>query len=77
MDGNEDGTVDFVEYLIHMNILVRGSTDERLGLAFEMYLLPMLVIDSLILSVAFRYDASKDGLVDEVELAAMIFAKVV
>lgn len=42
MDGNEDGVVDFVEYLLHMNTLIQGNIDERLGLAFDMYVNPYI-----------------------------------
>ena len=51
MDGNEDGVVDFVEYLLHMNTLVQGTIDERLSLAFELYVKLLIQSNSRIHSI--------------------------
>ncbi len=76
-DTNHDGSISFEEFLLALSVSSRGNLDDRLAVAFDLYILCIFLVFS-ILSVCLtcRYDISNDGQIDQKELATLISAMV-
>ena len=77
-DANNDGTIDFDEFLLAIAATSQGDIDDRLEVAFEMFVSLTFAFD-IHRSTCFllcRYDVSGDGQIDQKELTNMIAAMV-
>ena len=74
-DANNDGTIDFDEFILAIAATSQGDVDDRLEVAFEMSVTGLCFIVNMSCSSS-RYDVSGDGQIDQKELTNMISAMV-
>ena len=75
---NDDGTIDFNEFLVLVAIRNRlGDVEHRLGFVFDLFvsLRPEIAADTPL--YLFRWDDSEDGQIDRKELTNLIAAVVI
>lgn len=74
-DINKDGSINFVEFLLAIAWKTQDQLDQRLELAFDMFIRLFYEFWRLILFF-FRYDVSGNGELDQNELTRLIIAMV-
>ncbi len=72
-DVDDDGAIDFNEFIVAVAVTSQGDLDDRLEIVFDMWVQSSCRLYAFI---SFRWDTSDDGQINRNELANMISAMV-
>lgn len=77
IDNQKNKKIDFLAFMIHINVMLNGNEDDRIGLAFDMFVLRKNVeTEKKLRFFNSRCDQKKRGFINAEDLANILFAMV-